>query len=374
MKLPQIENEREKRIRVGDRVTIFVRGKRGTYTADFWIHGQHRHRSLKTSNFKIARQRAILLECELATGEYTAQGKPVSTMDARQQYMASVRAAGRSRKTILAYEFETKSFVEFLSSSGVHLLTQITPKHFLAYRAQRQIHCEQKTVYTRLLIIKSFINWCSGAGALLKTNPLRVCKVAPPYVSPKFTPSLEQVNAILSVTTGARRIQCATLAFGGFRVTEMAMLRPEDVDLKSGWIRVVGRAGWVPKTRQARKVPIHPRLKDLLQTYTSSLHNLAERAYFFSDHGNGGRPINVREINVDLQILAKKLDIPIGRKANGLVIHSLRHYFETQCVDSGVPQFVVDAWMGHTGQAQMGRSYYGFTEEKSIRFMQQVRF
>jgi integrase len=104
------------------------------------------------------------------------------------------------------------------------------------------------------------------------------------------------------------------------------------------------------------------------------LHNLAERAYFFSDHGNGGRPINVREINVDLQILAKKLDIPIGRKANGLVIHSLRHYFETQCVDSGVPQFVVDAWMGHTGQAQMGRSYYGFTEEKSIRFMQQVRF
>ena len=66
---------------------------------------------------------------------------------------------------------------------------------------------------------------------------------------------------------------------------------------------------------------------------------------------------------------------PGGRaKRDGLVIHSLRHYFETTAVDSGVPQFVVDSWMGHAGAAVMGRNYYGLTETKSQDYMGQVKF
>jgi integrase len=68
------------------------------------------------------------------------------------------------------------------------------------------------------------------------------------------------------------------------------------------------------------------------------------------------------------------LAIPVGRKPNGLVIHSLRHFFETRAVDSGVPQFVVDQWMGHAGHGLMGRTYYGFSDHKSLAFMQQVKF
>jgi integrase len=41
---------------------------------------------------------------------------------------------------------------------------------------------------------------------------------------------------------------------------------------------------------------------------------------------------------------------------------------------AGVPQFVVDAWMGHAGPASMGRVYYGLTDAKSQAYMQQVRF
>lgn len=38
------------RIRVGDRVTIYARGKKQIYVADFWDGGVHRKVSLKTSN------------------------------------------------------------------------------------------------------------------------------------------------------------------------------------------------------------------------------------------------------------------------------------------------------------------------------------
>lgn len=43
-------------------------------------------------------------------------------------------------------------------------------------------------------------------------------------------------------------------------------------------------------------------------------------------------------------------------------------------VNVRTPQFVVDAWMGHAGHAQMGRHYYGLTDEKSKQFMTRVQF
>jgi integrase len=79
-------------------------------------------------------------------------------------------------------------------------------------------------------------------------------------------------------------------------------------------------------------------------------------------------------MNEDLQTLDKALGIQTGRKNTGLVVHSLRHFFETQCVDSGVPQFAVDAWMGHASHSAMGRHYYGQTDVKSVEQMNSVKF
>jgi hypothetical protein len=42
------------KIRVRDRVTIYPRGKKGIYCADFWHQGKHRRSSLKTRNRKVA--------------------------------------------------------------------------------------------------------------------------------------------------------------------------------------------------------------------------------------------------------------------------------------------------------------------------------
>ncbi len=374
MTTPIIDHGNGTRIRIGDRISICRRGRRGIYAAEFSRHGRHIRRSLRTSNQKIARQRAIKLEADLAGGEYAAPAKPVLVADAKQQFIAAMKAADRAKKTIVAYESECAVLVEFLHSKGVRMLTQITPQHFLAYRAFRKTHLAQKTLYTRLIIIKTFFNWCCGGGALLDKNPFRQCRVARPYISPKFSPTLDQVNSILTKATNPRLAQFAALAFTGLRVGELSMLRPGDVDLTRGWIRVVGREGWKPKTREARKVPIHPRLQQILHQYDASLKDSAARAYFFSDKVDGSDPINVRTINVELQGLAKSLSIPVSRNKNGLVVHSFRHYFETQCVDSGVPQFVVDQWMGHRGNALMGATYYGHSDEKSVRFMSQVKF
>lgn len=75
-----------------------------------------------------------------------------------------------------------------------------------------------------------------------------------------------------------------------------------------------------------------------------------------------------------MQGLAKALKMPTGRKNDGLVTHSLRHFFETHCVNSGIPQRVIDVWMGHTGDKSMGSIYYRLADKESQEFMTKVSF
>ena len=101
--MSNLATKTDPRVRIGDRVTICPRGKRGIYTADFWLNEVHQRRSLKTANFTVARQRAIKIEAELATGEYAAPPKSVTIADAVEEYMASKKGEGRKPKTLVKY-------------------------------------------------------------------------------------------------------------------------------------------------------------------------------------------------------------------------------------------------------------------------------
>src|SRR4051794_19466289 len=113
------------RTRIGDKVTIRRRGKRGTYIAEFFHHGEHRKRSLKTSNKEIARRRAIDLESELAGGEYARPPKPISVTSAITEYMQMKTGEGRKHRTLVKYRDWLDSFATFCTAAGVHTLQQI---------------------------------------------------------------------------------------------------------------------------------------------------------------------------------------------------------------------------------------------------------
>jgi integrase len=362
-------------IRIGDKVQIRRRGKRGKYVAEFWHAGQHRRRSLQTTRLDIARQRAILLEAELLTGAYKPRPKHIALAYAVDEYLTEKKNQGLKPKSLIKYKDWLYSLRDFATRQEVRFLNQFTDRVFEDFRAHRKKTQKPKSMYTGLTIVKQFAKWASGGGRdYLPSNPVARCKVMKPYVPPKFTPTLEQVNAILDKATGDRKSQYALAAFSGIREEELMMLGPASVDRKGGWIQIAARDQWTPKTRQARKIPIHVRLNEILEGKLPPTV-----PYYFCSapspkYPNGDHFINGKHMNDDLQKLAKSLGIPVGRKNDGLVFHSLRHFFETRCVDSGVPQFVVDAWMGHAGGSSMGRVYYGLTDAKSQEYMKQVKF
>lgn len=364
------------RQKVGDKVYLTRRGR--NWTASFWADGQHRRRSLRTANRKIALQRAMELEVQLGGGTYAAAPKATRIADAVKQYLDSKRAEDRKPKTLVKYTAELDGFAEHLASRGVTRLDQLRPEHFEHYQnARRGEGLKPKTIHVHAVIIKQFVRWCVDRELLAK-NPLRTVRLRAPCVVPKVAPTKAQVESILGeLADQAAKAQVALLAYTGLRAEELAMLRPQDVDLRGGWVHVVPKQGWTPKTHQARKIPIHPTLSEILTAYARRAE--PERPWFFCAppspaYPAGGHTISTKKLNQRFQRLARSLGFATGRNNGGLVLHSLRHFFETEAVDAGTPQFVVDAWMGHVGHRATGRLYYGLTDGKSQEYMRRVGF
>ena len=79
-------------------------------------------------------------------------------------------------------------------------------------------------------------------------------------------------------------------------------------------------------------------------------------------------------MNERFQGVVSRLGMPVGRNNDGFVIHSFRHFFERVCVNAGIPQRVIDTWLGHRSDKSMGSVYYSLSEPESQAFMTKVPF
>ncbi|OWK41240.1 tyrosine-type recombinase/integrase [Fimbriiglobus ruber] len=339
------------RVRIGDRVTISPRGKKQTWVADFWQDNVHRRVSLRTSNKKVAVERALKLAADLAHGGYHPPPPPVIVRAAVDAYLASLAANDRARRTLVKDTGVLNQFAEYLARHRVTRLGQVTVGHFDRYRAERRDTRHRKTVYNEANILKQLFKWARSR-KLIADNPLADVKLDKPPLEPKEGPSLAQVNDLLTAAGEPLQSQLAGLAFTGMRAGELQRLRPEDVDLNGGWVHIRSRPGAETKTRESRKVPIHPRLRAVLERLPANRRSWLFTAGPSKKYPAGDHHINVKRLNEQFTRLVGRLGMPVGRDA-GFVAHSLRHFFETFTVNAGIPHRVIDSWLGHRSDKSM---------------------
>lgn len=360
------------RTRVGDRVTIYPRGKKGVYVADFWHDNVHRRVSLGTTNKKAAVERAIKIASDLHQGAYRQAPPAADIAQAAADYQTTLRTGGRAPKTLAKYAGVLRLFAEFLAAKRVTKLGQVTPGHFDAWRAARRAERHAKTVYCEGVIVKQFSKWARSR-KLVTDDPLAGVRLDKPRSGPKGCPSLDEVNAILAAAGPPLRTHLAVLALTGMRVGELQRLLAGDVDLDGGWVHIASRPGAETKTRESRKVPLHTRLLAALRAYPRPKSGWFFAAEASARHPGRGRPLSAKRINDRLARVLERLGLPAGRES-GFVAHSLRHFFETFAVNAGVPQRAVDSWLGHSSDKSMGAVYYRLLDEGSRRFMDRVPF
>jgi integrase len=293
-----------KRISINDRVKIFQRGVKKIWQADFHKNGKHCLQSLKTSNQKVARERAMKLEVSLIDGTHRPTPSAITVPTACDDHISFLRTEGRSERTIEKYEGIYKTWNEFLTRQHVRYLHQYTPTHYDRYRAERAAVRSAGTVYDDSVLIKHLFRWAKSRKLVLE-DPLAGVRNEKPELQTKFCPMLVQVNAILAAAPQPLQTQWAALAFSGLRAGELQRLRVEDVDLEGNWINVISRKGAKTKTGKSRRVPIHPRLRAILAEMPRT-----SREHFFTYSGDPAdlRPIKLKRLNDRLRpVLPKRL-------------------------------------------------------------------
>lgn len=372
------EQTPSERVLVDERVVLVRRGKRGIWQAEFHWHG-HRRVTTRTANLRIARQRGMEIELELIKGTYSphvrSEAKPnrVKLEDAKQAFRKFHESETTRRRTYVRYDGILSIFLEFAAVAKVHYLDQIDLKLVDRFRAKRRPEIGDGTMYHEGATLKRFLTWCVER-KLVASNPLENQKYIQPRTKKKNVLSLEQVNAILREATPARHDIFAMLAFTGMRVSECLNLRVEDVDLDGGWIHIRSRPGFETKTGEEWKVPIHPRLHNILSRRKSRRRGWYFTAQPSSRYPKGDHQLPTKRINEDLKPVLDKLKIPHGLESDGFTTHSLRHFFKTFCIVSGVPKPIVDEWQGHELKSKPSEHYFHLMDEDSQRHMRQVPF
>lgn len=369
------DNQREL---VGHRVYIYPRGKKRIYTADFWYEGEHYRRSLKTPNKKIARQRAVELDHKISKGEFTLAAKPQKTRsmpvaEAISRFISFHETEGSQPKTVTKYRGILKRFQTFATSHKIDDLEKISLDLIDRYRESRKPNLSPKSMHLEGSLLKLFLTWCTER-QWIHLNPLADRAFKTPRVKPRVAPSLAEVNLILTKATEARFPPWAMLAFTGMRSGELQRLQPKDIDWEGNWIHIVSREGAETKTGESRKVPIHPRLRLILEELPTHKRPWLFTSLPSSKYPDGDHQINTKRLNDDLLLVLKKLDLPAGRQDGGYTVHSFRHFFRTHTVNAGVPERMVDMWLGHAPDRSMGSVYYHPSDEESQRFIRHVSF
>lgn len=125
-----------------------------------------------------------------------------------------------------------------------------------------------------------------------------------------------------------------TLYGSGLRVSEVANLRPGDIDSRRMLIHV--RLGKGAKDRMTK---LSPRLLEVLREYWRASR---PKRWLFPQAGNPDHPMNITSIERMVQRLAKRAGI--GRNATP---HTLRHSYATHLLEAGTDLRTIQVLLGH---------------------------
>lgn len=166
----------------------------------------------------------------------------------------------------------------------------------------------------------------------------------PTVLSPAQISSLLEAPIAGSLRGDRARAILETLYASGCRVSEVASLKLNDLDLEKGWLRCVGKGD------KQRLVPLGSQgiaaLNNYLIQHRPRLVGKSPLARDFVFLNNRGRPVGRNSI----WILVKKYALEAGITSK-VSPHTLRHSFATHLLAGGADLRVVQELLGHASIA-----------------------
>ena len=254
---------------------------------------------------------------------------------------------GKSPRTITAYKLDLEQFHTFLQryfengEVDIKGITVLNIRDFLRFLNEKP-DCN-RSLARKSAALNAFFRYCKRNG-IIQNNPMEKIK-RPKYEVPLpkcFTE--EEVQTLLSIPDtdspfGIRnKAILETLYSSGLRISELAGIRLQDIDLKRGLVRVTG------KGNKQRIVPLGSYAVAAINNY------LRVRQYFIREKSpellfltKSGKAFDTKQLDIIL-----KRYFELVARAKGYSPHSLRHSFATHLLSRGADLRAIQELLGHS--------------------------
>ncbi len=250
--------------------------------------------------------------------------------------------SGLSDNTLAAYGSDLKIFSAWLNDKTVLEVEQADIAEFLVSRYQLGVGSRSSARF--LSSLRRFYGYLHREGRLLKDPTLliespRLARTLPDSLSENDVDLLLAAPELSDVLGLRDRVMLELLYATGLRVTELIGLKFEQLNLRQGFVRVIG------KGNKERLVPVGEQALDWLQRYLEQGREqiLVGRQSDFLFVTRRGSSMTRQAFWYLIKRYAKKQGIE-----KHLSPHTLRHAFATHLLNHGADLRVVQLLLGHS--------------------------
>jgi integrase/recombinase XerC len=262
------------------------------------------------------------------------------------QFMAELERRNASPMTAQSYSSDLRDFVEYLTPPGeqppgVAQIDLLMLREYLAAQYDRGL--QAVSIRRRIAAIRALFRFLTKEG-LLAANPARLLRTPKtPQKLPHVITAAQAdriIEGSLDVEPGRphpkRDRAILELLYGcGVRVSELAGLDLQDLDMSAHWLLVRG------KGRKERQVPVPGKSFESLLAWLKVRSATPQQTAVFLNHH--GRRLTDRSIRSIVKFYASYI-----AGDNSVHPHSLRHAFATHLLQDGADLRAIQELLGHS--------------------------
>ncbi len=263
--------------------------------------------------------------------------QPVTLESALDLFLESLRGKNRSELTLRAYKTDVEQLISYLHDNNLVINSPADVKRtdineYLSFLSQRDLTGVSRA--RKLSAIKEYFRFLEGS-EIIDRSPAEHIDTPRREKSSRVYLHPHEYTKMLSLAGANPRDYAILQIFlqTGVRVSELANLTLDDVDLVNGTIKVRG------KGQVQREIELEKKATQALKNYLSIRLQTSLSDIFLNYMGE---PISERGIRK--LVVKYRKNAGITKKAS---CHSLRHTFATYKAEKGVSPFQLQQWLGH---------------------------
>lgn len=252
-----------------------------------------------------------------------------------QETIVNLQLAGYSPRTVEAYSYHVKKFLEHYNKEPTHISEDEIKQYFLFLK------------YKKKLSGSASAQAISGIKFMFEKTLNRDFKVFGIVKNPRgkklpVVLTREEVRSVLNRVRVLRHRACLTLIYScGLRLHEATSISPADIDSRRMVVHI--KTG---KGRKDRIVPLPTATLHILREHYKTHRN---KTFIFPSAGHGGfhEAKSIKPLpDASIQTVLKKARLEAGI-IKKISPHNLRHSYATHLLEAGIDIRIIQKYLGH---------------------------